>query len=118
MKTIEDFKKTYQGQQLLKKFTVDTIGIWVVRGEDSNADFGGVHHMPILGYYEGQLFDVINIAVNHKNFWTWGAGGDIELIRVVKVDPNTMKRKGELEQTRESLAEKLAEVESQLKALG
>lgn len=53
-------------------------GFWSVYGEDSNCDFGGSHHMPLLGNFEGFYDDVLEHATkNMPRFSTWGSGGDV-----------------------------------------
>lgn len=74
---VNNFLQRYGGQRLLKKHTLDEVGLWEVRGEDPNCDMGGHHHQPLLGYFEGKLEDVIKHAVHLSGFWQWGAGGDI-----------------------------------------
>ena len=76
-KLVNDFLSRNGADELLRKYSLQTEGIWEVRGEDPNADFGGHHHQPILGYYKGRLQDVIVEAVNLSGFWTWGSGGRI-----------------------------------------
>ena len=68
----------YSGKQLLIKHQLSEHGIWEVRGEDPNCDFGGHHHEPKLGKVEGKLEDVIRWAVAQSGFWQWGAGGSIK----------------------------------------
>lgn len=72
-----NFLSRYNGQELLKKYSLQTEGTWEVRGEDPNCDLGGHHQQPLLGHYKGKLQDVIEEAVNLKGFWAWGAGGSI-----------------------------------------
>lgn len=57
----------------------------VFEGEDPNCDFGGSHYQPELGTVEGRLEDVIRYAVKLPNFYTWGAGGDIEKIKIKRL---------------------------------
>jgi hypothetical protein len=52
-------------------------GVWQVKGEDPNCDYGGHHHQPSLGYFEGTFLDVCEHALTLSNFFTWGAGGDV-----------------------------------------
>ena len=66
--------------------TLEDYGVWQVFGEDSNPDLGGYHHTPLLATCEGKLGDVIEYAVDLPGFWTWGGGGEIKKICVVKVD--------------------------------
>ena len=63
--------RTYTGQELLKKHSLGEKGIWRIRGEDPNCDFGGFHHNPELGIVEGTLEDVITYGVSLPSFWTW-----------------------------------------------
>lgn len=97
MKTASEFYSSYNGKALLKKHGLSDIGTWHIRGEDPNADFGGHHHMPTLGYRTGTLRDVVEEAVDMKDFWTWGSGGDITLIDVKKSSASTAKRRKELQ---------------------
>ena len=82
MKTVDDYLKTHRGQKLLKTYSTDTYGTWLVFGEDPNADFHGSHHEPLLGIVQGKLGDVLDNAVRHQRFWQWGAGGRIEQTRI------------------------------------
>lgn len=79
---VDKFLKTYHGKDLLSKHKLTDLGIWEVKGEDSNADFHGSHVEPTLGHYSGELIKVLEIAVHLPRFWAWGAGG-----RIVKVEP-------------------------------
>ena len=54
---------SYSGRELLKKHSLEETGLWKIRGEDPNCDFGGHHYQPELGIVEGRLVDVINYAV-------------------------------------------------------
>lgn len=85
-KNYEKFLTTYSGRELLKTHGLDDYGLWMVRGEDPNCDFGGHHHEPKIGVAEGKLRDVILWAVVHPNFWQWGSGG-----RITKYDATTIK---------------------------
>lgn len=77
---IEKFSTSYLGGQLLKKYSLDTEGVWEIKGEDPNCDLGGPHKNPSLGFFEGKLEDVIKTAVNMKGWYTWGSGGFITKI--------------------------------------
>lgn len=76
---VEQFKKSFSGSKLLKKYKLTDVGIWEVRGEDPNCDFGGHHHEPFIGKVRGRLEEVIEWAVQQPNWLTWGAGGSIKL---------------------------------------
>lgn len=87
-KKVNDFLCRNSGQSLLKNHKLDEYGTWEVRGEDPNCDFGGSHHMPHLGYFEGTLENVLIKAVELPNFWQWGAGGEIKKVEaklIIKV---------------------------------
>lgn len=81
----EKWLKTYSGQKLLEKHSLDEDGIWQIKGEDPNCDLGGYHHQPNLGTVSGVLRDVIDYAVELKDFYTWGGGGDIIKVEIKKV---------------------------------
>lgn len=78
----QDYCDTYFGRKLFAEYKPDEVGIWEVRGEDPNCDFGGSHHNPYLFTAQGRLEDVVKKAVVHKDFWQWGSGGKIRKIEV------------------------------------
>lgn len=84
MSNYEKYLNTYYGQDLLKNHKLTEKGYWKVYGEDPNPDFGGHHHEPEIGVYSGVLSDVIREAVEHPQFWQWGAGGRIKKTTIVK----------------------------------
>lgn len=85
-KNYNTFLGTYNGKTLLKNHSLTQYGIWKVDGEDPNCDFGGHHHRPFLGYFEGILDNVIRRAVSLPGFWQWGSGGNITLCTPPKVE--------------------------------
>lgn len=109
----EAYTETYGFKDLKDK--LDTYGIWQVLGEDPNCDFGGSHHQPMLGFFEGKLYDVIHYALTLKGFWTWGAGGNFKQIEVVKVDTNTVQEMKKLAEEKAELEERLAKINRILK---
>ena len=112
---LERYRNTYAGKNLFAKYPLTQNGLWRIRGEDPNCDFGGHHYQPDLGTVEGTLKDVVEYAVGLKNFWQWGAGGDIELLTVQKIDPIANKRIAELRQEAKDLEARLKEINSELK---
>ena len=115
---LTQYQNTYSYQELLKKHSLDDTGIWRIRGEDPNCDFGGHHYQPDLGTYEGRLEDVIRYAVGIPNFWTWGAGGDIVQERApIKIDATSTARRAEAEQKVQALEAQLANAREELKGL-
>lgn len=118
-KTYEQFTKvSYSGRELLKKHTLNEQGLWKIRGEDDNADFGGSHYMPELGIVEGKLKDVINYAVGIPRFWTWGGGGDITKINTpIKITAESNAKRVAAEQKIAELKEQLKHARNELKGL-
>lgn len=112
----ENYLKTYAGRELLKKFSLEQTGIWKIKGEDPNCDFGGHHYQPDLGLVEGTLRDAIMYGANLKQFWQWGAGGNFEFVgeTIPKVDGNSVEVLEALREEQKKLEERLAEVKRQL----
>lgn len=82
---------SYSGRDLQRRYSLGEYGIWEIKGEDSNADMGGSHHMPSLGLVEGTLEQAIRHAVSLDRFYTWGAGGSIikqDAPKVLKLGDN------------------------------
>lgn len=119
-KELKNFRQytevTYAGRKLLEKYSLDTVGVWRIKGEDPNCDFGGYHYQPELGIVSGKLRDVIMYGVNLPNFWNWGAGGDFELIgkEIPTIDSKSLEVRKQLEAEAKELEERLAEVKRQL----
>lgn len=84
-KFIQYTEVSYAGRQLLSLHKLDEYGTWDVRGEDPNPDFHGSHHNPYLGTFEGKLLDVIKHAITLNQFFTWGGGGEIRKVEVIKL---------------------------------
>lgn len=104
---LEKYRKTNAYANLMKRHLheFDDVGIWQVFGEDPNCDLGGSHHKPSLGFYEGTLREVLEVAVMMPRFWQWGGGGDIRKVDVVKIDKMAVRVK------------KLAELDQQIEEL-
>lgn len=118
-KALENFQKytlTYAGRELLKKHSLDDVGVWRIRGEDPNCEFGGYHHQPDLGIFSGSLRDVMMYGTNLSGFWQWGAGGSFEFIgeKIPEIDSNSLAAKAALEEEAVELERRLAEVKRQL----
>lgn len=77
-------KNTYWFRER-NKHPINMKGTWLVKGEDPNCDLRGHHYQPNLGYYEGTLEQVMRKAVMLPGFWSWGSGGDIELVSATKL---------------------------------
>lgn len=115
---LERFRKTWSYKNLLEKHSLQEVGIWRVRGEDPNCDFGGHHYQPDLGTFAGKLEDIIAYAVDLSSFWQWGSGGDINKVSTpVKIDADSVQKRAEAERLVRELEELLKQAKQQLEAL-
>lgn len=89
--SVSQYLTTYNGQKLIQQHSLDEEGFWHVFGEDPNCDFGGHHHTPDLGIYEGKLGAILPVAVALSGFWTWGGGGEIRKANITPVRVNEKK---------------------------
>jgi len=105
---------THAGKELLKKYDLRELATWEVKGEDPNCDFGGQHFSPTLGYFTGKLEDIVELAVNLPNFWTWGGGGRIIRINSMSVTNATVAHHKALRKEREDLQARLKEINLEL----
>jgi len=80
-------RHSYSGTKAISEYGLDKYGIWEVKGEDSNADFGGYHYQPSLGLFEGTLDQVIRKATSMSSFYSWGGGGSI----ILREKPEVLK---------------------------
>lgn len=112
---------SYFARNLLdKSATLDTYGFWKVTGEDSNPDMGGHHYMPLLGIFEGKLIDVINYATALPEFYTWGAGGHIELYsaeKIKKINADSYLEIAVRKQEKEKIAQQIKDLQKKLNVL-
>lgn len=92
-------------------------GIWVVKGEDPNCDMQGIHIKPILGYFEGCLQNVIDMAVILPRFFSWGAGGSVEAITIQSCTSVTVKERVKLIQRQAELEQEKTNIDQELKRL-
>ena len=82
---VNEWLKSHTGRHILDSYSLSDYGVWRVLGEDGNADFHGGRQIPYLGTFEGTLNSVIKHAVQLPRFYSWGRGGTIEKIEVIKV---------------------------------
>ena len=68
----KDFCQSYSGKRILEEYSLAVPGIWEIRGEDPNCDFGGYHHQPYLETVNCTLEKAIKYAVTLDRFFTWG----------------------------------------------
>lgn len=92
--------------KLLPANKLDTYGVWEVVGETTDGYGPGRR----IGFLEGTLEDVIQYAVRHPDFYSYGSGGDIRKVEVRKVNAETAIQE-------EALREEVAEMERKLAAL-
>ena len=93
---------------------LDKVGIFRVRGEDLNTDFGGSRQRPELGVFRGKFEDVAAYAVELDNFWAWGSGGSIEEIVIKEITSDSSKKRKALLAEQKVLKKKLKEIEESL----
>ena len=93
---------------------LDKVGIFRVKGEDSNPGFGGTHYQPELGVFRGKFEDVASYAVEISGFWQWGAGGSIDEIVIKEITADSSKKRKALLEEQKALKKKLKEIEESL----
>jgi len=111
-KSLENYRGTYEYTKLLEKHSLNEVGVWEIKGEDPNCDFGGSHSQPYLATVSGKLSDVIERAVELPKFWTWGAGGSIRKVNIVSVE--SLGKKADLNIEKRKLEERIKEIEREL----
>lgn len=99
-------------QKLLERYPRSKKGFWKIRGEDSNCDLGGPHHMPELCVVESTYEEAVDYALTLSGFWQWGAGGDITEVVIKK--PMALKKRAALEKELETLKARVKEIEEEL----
>lgn len=102
-------------KRLMEKHTANEFGFWEICGEDSNCDFGGYHHEPLLTRIEGTYSDAVELALSLDGFFSWGAGGSIHKVEFNKLSPGSLARYHALVEKRNQLEEELDKIEAELK---
>ena len=82
---VNEWLKSHTGRRILDSYSLSDYGVWRVLGEDGLGEFWGSCRTPYLGTFEGTLKSVIKHAVQLPRFYTWGNGGAIEKIEVIKI---------------------------------
>jgi len=95
-------------------YKLDEYGIWEAKGEDPNADFGGLHSCPSLGFYEGTYQEVLNYAQTLKGWTCWGRGGHLNKINVTKVDKESVEKIMALKARKVTLEQELERIKDEL----
>lgn len=68
-------KVSQTGRMLLREYNLHEKGVWTILGEVT--DEWPYKYQLELGNYSGTLDEAIKYAVELRNFWTRGNGGDI-----------------------------------------
>ncbi|AGS81048.1 hypothetical protein [Caulobacter phage Cr30] len=85
-RAIDDFLNSYCYKGLKQQgYDLQTFGIWEVRGEDSNADFGGCHHEPYLGTVQGTMSQALKWGMKQKKWFSYGSGGSLRKIEIISL---------------------------------
>lgn len=90
------------------------VGIWHVKGEDPNCDFGGTYIQPTLRFAEGEYKHVVEYALELPRFFIWGNGGSIEKIEVITVDNMSVEKRKKLLQRKRELENELESISKML----
>jgi hypothetical protein len=112
LSNLEKFHNTWSYKELVKKHSLDSVGLWEILGEDTNPDWAGTHVMPTLCHVTGKLSDVIETAVDLPGFWAWGGGGDIRLIKIVSL--HDLKAQTALLNEKKALEQKIKHIDAAL----
>ncbi len=110
----DKFLASFEGKDLLKKHSLDEVGIWKVLGADSNCDLGGSHYMPEIGQFEGRLRDIIVYAVELSGFWSWGPGRITRIGKPIKIDEQSNQQRIKLQTRKNELEAMLRTINNQL----
>jgi len=105
-------------QQLKAQHPNNPFGFWEIRGEDSNCDFGGYHHEPLLTRVESDYFDAVELALSLDGFFSWGAGGSIKQVEFAKLPRGSMARIEALRAKRRTLVDDLEQIDEELRKYG
>jgi hypothetical protein len=87
-----DSERINQTRHELREKYPNEDGIWKIEGECNNPDYNGSHITPVLGYFHGHYYDVIEYALTLDRFFTWGSGGTIEPIEIVYINSDKVQK--------------------------
>lgn len=119
MSNYEKYLTSFNGGIVTKKHSLSDFGLWEVRGESEHDGVHGSYTLPLLGYFQGTLQNVLMYVVELDKFWTYGSGGEIKAIdNIINVTPDMVKQKKDLEHRRDQLRKDLEEIESNIENLG
>lgn len=106
--------------RFLSKYPRDQRGVWIIRGEDDNADLAGPHDMPKLGKVRGTYAQAVDYALSIPSFVSWGRGGSIDLDQeeeVIDLDNLQEALREKLFLERDALNRRIDEIENTLRAM-
>lgn len=110
-----DANQALRTAELMKKYPAEEKGVWTIRGEDPNCDFGGQHYEPYLDTVECTYKDAVAYAVTLPSFWGWGSGGSITKAPIPKqISPEFLEARDELLDKKKALEQDLAKINKTL----
>jgi len=114
--------KAHLRARFLTKHPRGQSGVWIIRGEDHNADLCGPHDMPKLGKVKGTYEQAVDYALSIDRFVSWGAGGSIEPVvtkpeQIIDLDNLQEDLRKKLLLERDDLNKRLNEIEDSLRAI-
>ena len=86
---IDNYLKSYDGKRLIEQHSLSDYGVWEIKGEDPNCDYGGHHHNPHIATVSGTLEQAIHYAVQQRKWMTWGGGGIIIRVEIINLQDNS-----------------------------
>lgn len=113
--------KAHLRARFLTKYPRGQQGVWVIRGEDDNADLCGPHDMPKLGKVKGTYEQAVDYALSLPRFVYWGAGGSILPVskpeQIIDLDNLQEDLRKKLLLERDDLNRRIDEIEGKLRAI-
>lgn len=103
---VSKYLNSYDGKRLMESFDMSSSGVWLVQGEGDDRGYNA-HE---IGYFTGNLQDVISMAVHNKH---WGYGGSITPITIHTIT-EYHEHKERLKRDRDALLAQVAQLDEQL----
>lgn len=106
--------------RFLTKYPRSQRGVWLIRGEDHNADLCGPHDMPKLAKVTGTYEQAVDYALDIPRFVSWGRGGSIEPVvtePIIDLDNLQEDLRKKLLLERDGLNRRIDEIEEKLRAI-
>jgi hypothetical protein len=106
--------------RFLTKYPRSQRGVWLIRGEDDNADLAGPHDKPKLAKVTGTYEQAVDYALDIPRFVSWGRGGSIEPVvtePIIDLDNLQEDLRKKLLLERDGLNRRIDEIEEKLRAI-